>query len=170
MANAPEEAFNGFGEFLAANPQQQPQLVADAVVDVLVEFRDGRAWWMRVVKRGLRETEREAVMAGANVEWEGPEEIKGQKYWRSGDGKLHAVWVQVESVGSLELLTDACLEARKKLQKRRERLVGTKEGDAVYGKTIGKDPHPPGAAGVDLDAEGFQLLGIEYGHRLHADF
>lgn len=35
MASAPEAALAGFAEFLKANPQQTPQLVADAVVSVI---------------------------------------------------------------------------------------------------------------------------------------
>ncbi|MEM1237035.1 MAG: SDR family oxidoreductase [Pseudomonadota bacterium] len=35
MAAAPEAALNGFADFLEANPQQSPQLVADAVVSVV---------------------------------------------------------------------------------------------------------------------------------------
>lgn len=35
MAEAPKAALKGFSEFLAANPQQTPQLVADAVLSVV---------------------------------------------------------------------------------------------------------------------------------------
>lgn len=35
LAGAPKAALEGFEEFLAANPQQNPQLVADAVIDVI---------------------------------------------------------------------------------------------------------------------------------------
>lgn len=35
MADAPQAAHESFAEFLAANPQQQPQLVSDAVVSVV---------------------------------------------------------------------------------------------------------------------------------------
>lgn len=35
MAEAPEAALGGFSEFLAANPQQTPQLVAEAVLSVI---------------------------------------------------------------------------------------------------------------------------------------
>ena len=53
MAAAPEEAFKGFAEFLEANPQQQPQLVADAVVDVISKAPGTRPFRTEVDRVGM---------------------------------------------------------------------------------------------------------------------
>jgi len=41
MADAPSAALKGFQQFLAANPQQNPQFVADAVA-MLIELPHGQ--------------------------------------------------------------------------------------------------------------------------------
>ena len=53
MAGAPEAAFAGFADFLAANPQQNPQLVADAVVAVVDAAPGTRPFRTEVDKVGM---------------------------------------------------------------------------------------------------------------------
>ncbi|MEO1680180.1 MAG: SDR family oxidoreductase [Pseudomonadota bacterium] len=53
MADAPKASFDGFAEFLAANPQQSPQLVADAVVDVIRQAPGTRPFRTEVDKVGM---------------------------------------------------------------------------------------------------------------------
>eukprot|EP00752_Nemacystus_decipiens_P019215 g17271.t1 len=53
MAAAPEAALEGFVEFLKSNPQQSPQLVADAVVDVVGRAPGTRPFRTIVDKVGM---------------------------------------------------------------------------------------------------------------------
>ncbi|MEM9708393.1 MAG: SDR family oxidoreductase [Pseudomonadota bacterium] len=53
LAGAPEASFAGFNEFLAANPQQQPQLVADAVAHVIGLAPGARPFRTEVDKVGM---------------------------------------------------------------------------------------------------------------------
>ncbi|MEM8591176.1 MAG: SDR family NAD(P)-dependent oxidoreductase [Pseudomonadota bacterium] len=53
MAGAPDAAFAGFQEFLKSNPQQNPQLVADAVVSVIGMAPGTRPFRTEVDKIGM---------------------------------------------------------------------------------------------------------------------
>ncbi|WP_419911281.1 SDR family oxidoreductase [Hoeflea sp.] len=53
MAAAPKAALEGFEGFLAANPQQTPQLVADAVVDVIGKAPGARPFRTEVDRVGM---------------------------------------------------------------------------------------------------------------------
>ena len=55
LANAPKAALEGFEELLAANPAQNPQLVADAVIDVIDRAPGKRAFRTVVDKIGMGE-------------------------------------------------------------------------------------------------------------------
>ncbi len=55
LANAPKESLAGFEGFLAANPQQNPQLVADAVLDVIGQAPGTRPFRTEVDKIGMGE-------------------------------------------------------------------------------------------------------------------
>ncbi|MEM6759482.1 MAG: SDR family oxidoreductase [Pseudomonadota bacterium] len=55
MAGAPKAALDGFEGFLAANPQQDPQLVADAVLAVLGTAPGQRAFRTEVDRIGMAE-------------------------------------------------------------------------------------------------------------------
>lgn len=52
-ADAPQAALEGFSEFLAANPQQSPQLVADAVVSVVNTAAGSRPFRTEVDSVGM---------------------------------------------------------------------------------------------------------------------
>ncbi|MEM8950981.1 MAG: SDR family oxidoreductase [Pseudomonadota bacterium] len=53
MAAAPQAAFEGFESFLAANPQQNPQLVADAVIRVIGMAPGARPFRTEVDRIGM---------------------------------------------------------------------------------------------------------------------
>lgn len=53
MAHAPKAAMDGFEDFLAQNPQQNPQLVSDAVVAVLAQPHGQRAFRTVIDKIGM---------------------------------------------------------------------------------------------------------------------
>jgi NAD(P)-dependent dehydrogenase (short-subunit alcohol dehydrogenase family) len=55
MAGAPKASLEGFEGFLAANPQQNPQLVADAVVDVIGTAPGTRPFRTEVDRVGMAE-------------------------------------------------------------------------------------------------------------------
>ena len=55
MAGAPKASLAGFEGFLAANPQQNPQLVADAVVDVIGTAPGARPFRTEVDRIGMAE-------------------------------------------------------------------------------------------------------------------
>ncbi len=55
MAGAPKATLEGFEGFLAANPQQNPQLVADAVVDVIGTAPGTRPFRTEVDRIGMAE-------------------------------------------------------------------------------------------------------------------
>ena len=55
MAGAPRASLEGFEGFLAANPQQNPQLVADAVVDVVGTMPGARSFRTEVDRIGMAE-------------------------------------------------------------------------------------------------------------------
>ncbi|MDJ1017553.1 MAG: SDR family oxidoreductase [Paracoccaceae bacterium] len=55
MAGAPKASLEGFEGFLAANPQQNPQLVADAVVDVIATAPGSRPFRTEVDRIGMAE-------------------------------------------------------------------------------------------------------------------
>ncbi|MEO1397893.1 MAG: SDR family oxidoreductase [Pseudomonadota bacterium] len=55
MAGAPKASLQGFEGFLAANPQQNPQLVADAVVDVVTSAPGTRPFRTEVDRIGMAE-------------------------------------------------------------------------------------------------------------------
>ena len=55
MADAPKASLEGFEGFLAANPQQHPQLVADAVVDVIAMRPGSRPFRTEVDRIGMAE-------------------------------------------------------------------------------------------------------------------
>jgi len=53
LASAPKAALEGFSEFLASNPQQSPQLVSDAVLDVVNAAAGTRPFRTEVDKVGM---------------------------------------------------------------------------------------------------------------------
>ncbi|MEO0342037.1 MAG: SDR family oxidoreductase [Pseudomonadota bacterium] len=55
MADAPKASLEGFEAFLAANPQQNPQLVADAVVEVVGKAPGSRTFRTEVDRIGMAE-------------------------------------------------------------------------------------------------------------------
>ncbi len=55
MAGAPKASLEGFEGFLAANPQQNPQLVADAVVEVIGQAPGTRPFRTEVDRIGMAE-------------------------------------------------------------------------------------------------------------------
>lgn len=55
LAGAPKTTLEGFEGFLAANPQQAPQLVADAVVEVISKAPGSRAFRTEVDRIGMAE-------------------------------------------------------------------------------------------------------------------
>ncbi len=55
MSGAPEATLEGFEGFLAANPQQNPQLVADAVMDVIGRTPGSRPFRTEVDRIGMAE-------------------------------------------------------------------------------------------------------------------
>ncbi|MDG2125046.1 MAG: hypothetical protein P8J87_15195, partial [Verrucomicrobiales bacterium] len=84
-----------------------------------VEFREGKAWSIKVKKRGLRTSERDKILEAEGVLFEGPEKYGGKSFWISSRGTVHAIEMELGRVRTLQIMTRDFVKAQAKAQEKR---------------------------------------------------
>ena len=133
-----EECEERYGEVAEVYPAKLKGSDGEAVHYVkgyfhfFVEFKAGKAWVIKVWKRGLTKTERNELLAAEGVMFEGPETYGGKSFWISERGSVHATEIEIGRVRVLKIMTRDCVKALAKAQQKREWLVGTDKAKQFY--------------------------------------
>ena len=146
IGETPDQCADRYGEEVATVEKQLEESDDEAKrylnddVAITVEFKDGKAWYLRYEQRRTFRTELLQSILAANVggtKWEGPLKYDEKKFWITANKELHAVYRQYSGASQFVILNGEALKAMEKEREKRMKLVGTVEADewvdAFYG-------------------------------------
>ncbi|CAN5354753.1 hypothetical protein BH23VER1_BH23VER1_16100 [soil metagenome] len=144
IGETPDECVERYGAvvetFEARIPGGDPggQMHRKSGINIMIEFRDGKAWLIRFENTQLNHSQQDVLLkanAGGS-RWKGPVTYLGRRQWILESGEMHALARPAQGRVILEVMTDACLQARDRLRKERLALVGTDEGRILRDKLL----------------------------------
>ena len=146
IGETPDQCADRYGEPVAKEEKRLPESDDEAIrylnddVAITVEFKKGKAWYIRYERRRTFNTELLQGILSANVggtKWEGPQKYDEKQFWITANKELHASYAQYSGASQLSILNNDALNSMEEQRQKLMKLVGTIEADewvdAFYG-------------------------------------